>query len=56
MCRVLEASRSGYYNWLHNQQREQTTMERQRSRVKQAIQRIFHEHFGVYGAVRIHRE
>lgn len=54
MCKVLEASKSGYYNWLRNQGREPLDSEKKREDLKQKISQFFHESFGTYGSPRIH--
>jgi len=56
MCRVLEVSRSGYYNWLANKEKGPTKSEKRRQKIKQKIRQFFHESFGTYGAVRIHED
>jgi putative transposase len=54
MCKVLRVSKSGYYNWLKNQDREPTKREAKRKELKQKITKLFHENFGTYGSPRIH--
>lgn len=56
MCRVLEVSKSGYYNWLAKKEKEPTTTEKRRKELKQKIRQFFHGSFGTYGAVRIHKD
>lgn len=53
MCRVLEISVSGYYDWLR---REPSAHEREDGELAKHIQRIFHAHRGVYGSPRVHVE
>lgn len=53
MCRVLGVSRSGYYNWLLQKDREPTAHELYRKEIKQKIKQFFHESMGTYGAPRI---
>jgi putative transposase len=56
MCEVLGASKSGYYKWLSNQDRETTEKEKRREELKQKITQYFHESFGTYGSPRIHSD
>lgn len=56
MCEVLEVSRSGYYKWINKKLSDPTTTELRRTEIKELIVRIFHESYGTYGAVRIHKE
>jgi len=56
MCRVLEVSRSGYYNWLTNKEKGPTESETRRKEVKQKIRQFYHESFGTYGAGRIYED
>ena len=51
---MLGASKSGYYNWLSNQEREPTEREKRREKLKRKISQSFHESFGTYGSPRIH--
>ncbi len=53
MCRVLEISVSGYYDWLR---REPSAHEREDGELAKQIHRIFHTHRGVYGSPRVHVE
>lgn len=53
MCRVLEVSKSGYYNWLANKDKGPTPTQERRADVKEKISEFFHESHGTYGAVRI---
>ena len=50
MCRLLEVSRSGYYEWLHRLPRTQTAAERQ---LQDKVQRYFAQGRGTYGTRRI---
>jgi putative transposase len=52
MCRVLEVSRSGFYDWLKREPREQTP-EEQRLRVE--IRSIHRRSRRSYGSPRVHR-
>ncbi len=56
MCQVLKVSKSGYYNWLKNQEREPTARELLREEVKQKIAKSYHESLGTYGSPRIHHD
>lgn len=56
MCRVLEVSRSGYYDWLKRKEVPFTLRQKKREENKQKIKQFFHESFGTYGAVRIHKD
>ena len=51
-CRVLEVSRSGYYEWL---QRKPSARAIDDAMLAAEIREIFHEHRGRYGAPRIRR-
>ena len=53
MCRVLEISVSGYYDWLR---REPSAHEREDGELAKEIHRIFHAHRGVYGSPRVYVE
>lgn len=50
---MLGVSKSGYYKWLKQKDREPTKSERYREKVKQKIRQFFHESMGTYGAPRI---
>jgi transposase InsO family protein len=50
MCRLLEVSRSGYYEWLHRPPRTQTAAEQQ---LQDKVQRYFAQGRGTYGTRRI---
>jgi transposase InsO family protein len=50
MCRLLEVSRSGYYEWLHRPPRPQTAADQQ---VQDKVQRYFAQGRGTYGTRRI---
>ena len=54
MCRVLNVSRSGYYDWLKRLERPSPRTAQDLELVKE-IQTIHHD-FGYYGAPRIHQE
>ena len=54
MCGALEASKSGYYNWLEKQRKEPSEREIKREELKQKIAKFFHESLGTYGSPRIH--
>jgi putative transposase len=51
-CRVLEVSRSGYYQWLHAGPSERSIDD---AVLAAEIKEVFHEHKGRYGAPRIRR-
>lgn len=51
-CRVLEVSRSGYYQWLHAEPSERSIDD---AVLAAEIKEVFHEHKGRYGAPRIRR-
>lgn len=53
MCRCLEVSRSGYYNWRN---RGLSERERRNARLALKIMRIYEVSRGLYGAPRIHAE
>jgi len=53
MCRVLQVSVSGYYDWL---KREPSAHEREDGELAKEIHRIFHAFRGVYGSPRVHAE
>lgn len=53
---MLRVSKSGYYNWLKNQDREPTEREIKREGLKQKVNQFFHESFGTYGSPRIHKD
>jgi transposase InsO family protein len=50
MCRLLEVSRSGYYEWLHRPPRPQTAADQQ---LQDKVQRYFAQGRGTYGTRRI---
>ena len=50
MCRLLEVSRSGYYEWLHRPPRPQTAADQQ---VQAKVQYYFAQGRGTYGTRRI---
>jgi putative transposase len=54
-CRVLQVSRSGYYDWLR---REQPPAGSRAARDRDLLEEITHIHakFGYYGSPRVHRE
>nr|WP_245741916.1 IS3 family transposase [Pisciglobus halotolerans] len=56
MCEVLNVSRSGYYNWIAEKQKEPTKRQLYREELKQKITKFFHESLGTYGAPRIHKD
>jgi transposase InsO family protein len=51
-CRVLQVSRSGYYQWLH---REPSTRSLDDAVLAAEVTEVFHEHLGRYGAPRVRR-
>jgi putative transposase len=51
-CRVLEVSRSGYYQWLHAEPSERAIDD---AVLAAEIKEVFHEHKGRYGAPRVRR-
>ena len=53
LCRVLEVSRSGFYDWLD---REASDREREDGRLKVLIRAIHKRSRGLYGVPRIHAE
>jgi transposase InsO family protein len=53
MCQVLEASRSGYYEWLN---REPSQRQLENEELKAKITEIYKQHSGRYGSPRIHRQ
>jgi transposase InsO family protein len=50
MCRILNVSRSGYYQWTR---RKESSRKRRRKRLKQQISRIFLESRRLYGSPKI---
>ncbi|MFD1336969.1 IS3 family transposase, partial [Oceanobacillus iheyensis] len=56
MCEILRVSRSGYYNWLSNQEKEASDREKKREELKRKISQSFHNSFGTYGSPRIHSD
>lgn len=54
MCSVLKVSKSGYYNWRKNQDREPSERQKKREELKQKIAKFFHESYGTYGSPRIY--
>ena len=53
LCRTVEVSESGYYEWLS---REPSAHERKDGELSKQISQIFHEHRQVYGSPRVHAE
>jgi putative transposase len=53
MCRVLEVSENGYYNWL---KRGKSQRKRDDEQLASRIEDAYHENRGVYGSPRIHAE
>lgn len=53
MCRILQVSRSGFYDWLG---RKTSDHEREDGRLKLLIRAIYRRSRGLYGAPRIHAE
>ena len=53
MCRLLNVSRSGYYDWRH---RAESPRSRRNRELKLIIRQMHLESNGVYGARKIHRE
>lgn len=53
MCRVLQVSVSGYYDW---RGREPSAHEREDGELAREIHRLFHTFRGVYGSPRLHAE
>jgi transposase InsO family protein len=51
-CRVLEVSRSGYYQWLHAEPSQRAIGD---AVLAAEIKEVFHEHKGRYGAPRVRR-
>lgn len=51
-CRVLQVSRSGYYNWLHAAPSSRSIDD---ALLAAEVQEVFHEHRGRYGAPRVRR-
>lgn len=53
MCKLLNVSRSGYYDWLHRPE----SRRRRENRALEAQIRVLHaDSHGIYGAVKIHRD
>lgn len=55
MCKVLKASKSGYYKWLSNKEKSSTN-DKKKKRIMAKIRRIFFQNSKVYGSPRITRE
>jgi putative transposase len=53
MCRALNVSPSGYYAW---RGRTPSAREMANRELLEKIEAVYHEHHGVYGSPRIHRE
>ena len=53
MCRLLQVSRSGYYDW---SQRAESARSLRNRELRLLIRRIHLESNGVYGARKVHRE
>jgi putative transposase len=53
MCRVLDVSRSGYYDW---RKRKPSARDRANAKLLEAIKRIFERSRKTYGSPRIHAE
>src|SRR5438067_1517017 len=51
MCRMLQVSRSGYYDW---KERPPSAAEQRRERLKLMIKAIFEANHGTYGYRRVH--
>lgn len=56
MCRVLQVSRGGYYNWVKRQEEPPSRREMANQQLTAAIQITFKRSRGTYGAPRIHAE
>lgn len=56
MCRVLQVSRGGYYNWVKRQEEPPSRREMANQELTAAIQTTFKRSRGTYGAPRIHAE
>lgn len=56
MCNVLKVSTSGYHKWLRKKASGLTPTQVRKAEIKQKISEYFHESYGTYGAVRIHRD
>src|SRR5690606_3228086 len=57
MCKVLEVSRSGFYEWkqrpLTNEWQKRLEA---RDALKQDISVLYHQNYGIYGSPRIHKD
>ena len=53
MCRVLEVSENGYYNW---RKRGKSRRKQDDEQLVSRIEDAYHENRGVYGSPRIHAE
>lgn len=49
-CKILNVSRSGFYEYLHRRKSKRQT---ENEVLKEKINKIFHEHHGRYGTIRI---
>ena len=53
MCRILDVSRSGYYDWLD---RPESARSQRHNSLKEQIKAIHEENHEIYGSPRIHGE
>jgi putative transposase len=54
MCKVLRVSKSGYYKWLDNKNRNQPEKKAFKKEIQQKIKKSFYESGRTYGSPRIH--
>jgi putative transposase len=53
MCRVLDVSKGGFYNWL---KRPPSAREQEDGKIAERIVGLYHQHKGRYGSPRIHQQ
>lgn len=56
ICRVVGASRNGYYDWLRAKARTLSSRRLRIARLARSIESVFHEFEAKYGSPRIHEE
>jgi transposase InsO family protein len=54
MCRVLNVSKSGFYDWLHRQEAPPTPSEQKRQERQKIVATVFKENRGIYGYRKVH--
>jgi transposase InsO family protein len=56
MCHVLEVSKSGFYDWLNQQEAPPSQAEEARQQRRELVEEIFHENRSIYGYRKVHAE